>query len=205
MSEVVGVLGPSGPDALIRFRGRAVGAIVCAGFGAYSMYWWTVAAFPMAKRGWFYVIVAVPAIFAIWAITQLATLGTGPVPDGKRSRKFYAVRFGAIVAIEVAAIFLGGQVLGHFQRMDLIPQWIDAVVGIHFLPLGKLFKLPLYYATAVLITLSSLGSLLIPPGAVRLATNAGGTALALWITSLIILSRNPSYLPTKISGVPAAE
>ena len=197
----MGILGPGGSDALIRFRGRAVGAIVCAGFGAYSMYWWTVAALPAAKRGWFYAIIAIPAIFVIWAISQLASFGTGPVPDGKRSRKFYAIRFGVIVAVEVAAILLGGPVLGHFQRADLIPQWIDVVVGVHFLPLGKLFKLPLYYATAVVITLSSLGSLLIAPGSLRLATNAGGTALALWITSLIILTRNPAYLPGKTTVV----
>ncbi len=109
--------------------------------------------------------------------------------------RFYAIRFNVILAIEVAAIFLGGPIMGHFQRKDLIPQWVDLVVGIHFFPLGKLFKLPLYYGTASVMLLASLGSLLVPPGPLRLATNAGGAALALWITSLIILRRNPSYLP----------
>jgi hypothetical protein len=107
----------------------------------------------------------------------------------------FSVPFNAVLAIEVAAIFLGGPILGHFQRKDLIPQWIDLVVGIHFVPLGRIFKLPLYYGTASAMVLSSLGSLLIPPGSLRLAANAGGAALALWVTSLVILSRNPSYLP----------
>ena len=197
MSEAGGILGPEAPDAWPRFRGRTVGAIVLAGFGAYSMYWWTLAAIPTGRQGWFYAIAAITAMFLVWSIAQLAIFRHAPKPDDKLRRRFYAIRFGLIIAIEVAAIFLGGPVLGRFQRQDLIPQWIDVVVGLHFLPLGKLFKLPLYYATASAIVLSSLGSLLIPPGSLRLATNAGGTALALWITSLIILSKNPSYLPAK--------
>ena len=199
MSEAGGILGPGGPDAWFRFRGRAVGAIVCAGFGAYSMYWWTLAAIPGGRRGWFYAIAAIAGIFLVWAISQLVIFRPGPKSDLARYRRFYArfyaIRFNAVLAIEVAAIFLGGPILGHFQRKDLIPQWIDLVVGIHFVPLGRIFKLPLYYGTASAMVLSSLGSLLIPPGSLRLATNAGGAALALWITSLVILSRNPSYLP----------
>jgi hypothetical protein len=206
MSESGGILGPGGPDAWFRFRGRAVGAIVCAGFGAYSMYWWTLAAIPNERQAWFYAIAAIAGIFLVWAISQLVIFRPGPKSDLAKYRRFYArfyaIRFNVVLAIEVAAIFLGGPILGHFQRKDLIPRWVDLVVGIHFLPLGKLFKLPLYYATAAAMVLSSLGSLLIPPGPLRLATNAGGAALALWITSLIILSRNPSYLPEKSAGGP---
>ena len=49
MRESGGILGPMGQDAWLRFRGRTVGAIVLAGFGAYSMYWWTLAAIPNRK------------------------------------------------------------------------------------------------------------------------------------------------------------
>jgi len=199
MTEAGGILGPGpeAPDAWVRFRGRTVGAIVLAGFGAYSMYWWTLAAIPIRRQGWFCAIAATTAIFLVWSIAQLATFRHVTKPEDKLRRRFYAIRFGLILAIEVAAIFLGGPVLDRFQRQDLIPQWIDVVVALHFLPLGKLFKLPLYYATASAILLSSIGSLMIPQFSLRSATNAGGTALALWISSLIILSKNPSYLPTK--------
>jgi hypothetical protein len=202
LSEAGGILGPEAPDSVIRFRGRAVGAIVLAGFGAYSSYWWILAAIPTGRQGWFYAIAATTTIFLVWSIAQLAILRHAPNPDDKRRRRFYAIRFGLILAIEVAAILLAGPVLGRFQRQDLIPQWIDVVVGLHFLPLGKLFKLPLYYATGSVILVSSFGSLLIPSFSLRLATNAGGTALALWITSLLILIKNPSHLPAKaVPGV----
>jgi hypothetical protein len=197
MNEARGILGPEAQDAWLRFRGRTVGAIVLAGFGAYSMYWWTLSVIPIRRQGWFYAIAAITAIFLIWSIAQLATFRFATKPEDKQRRRFYAICFGLILAIEVAAIFLAGPVLARFQRQDLIPQWIDVVVGLHFFPLGKLFKLPLYYATASAILLSSFGSLLILQSSLRSATNAGGTALALWITCLMILSKNPSYLPTK--------
>jgi hypothetical protein len=200
LNEAGGILGPGpeAPDSVLRFRGRAVGAIVLAGFGAYSMYWWTLATIPTRRQGLFYVIAATTTVLLVWSIAQLAILRRALNPDDKRRRRFYAIRFGLIVAIEVAAILLAGPVLGRFQMQDLVPQWIDVVVGLHFFPLGKLFKLPLYYATGSVILVSSLGSLLISSFSIRLATNAGGTALALWITSLIILIKNPSYLPAKL-------
>jgi hypothetical protein len=198
MSDAFGLLGPMGPDAWHRFRGRTVGSIVLTGFGAYSMYWWTVAAIQTRRQAWFYAIVAIAAILLFWAITQLVLLRRAPkLASDKHYRRFYAIRFGGILVVEVTAIILGGPVLGHFQRQDLIGQWINLIVGIHFLPLGKLFKLPIYYATAVIITLSSLGSLWTAPSPLRNAINSGGTALALWITSFIILNKNPSYLPPK--------
>ncbi len=201
MGDAGGILGPMGQDAWIRFRGRTVGAIVLAGFGTYSMYWWTLAAIQTERQAWFYAIAAITAIFLVWSLAQLVIFRHAPKADfDKVRRRFYAIRFGIILAMEVAAIVLGGPILGHFQRSDLVPQWIDAVVGLHFFPLGKLFKLPLYYATASAILLSSVGSLLISPSSLRLATNAGGAALALWLTSLIILIRNPSYLPAKLSS-----
>lgn len=145
MDEAGGILGPLGQDAWVRFRGRTVGAIVLTGFGAYSMYWWTLAAIQTGRRGWFYAIAAITAIFLVWSIAQLVILRQArKSASDKGRRRFYAIRFGIILAIEVAAILLGGPILGHFQRKDLIPQWIDAVVGLHFFPLGKLFKLPLY-------------------------------------------------------------
>ncbi len=198
MGGASGILGPQDQEAWIRFRGRTVGAVVLAGFGAYSMYWWTLAAIQTGRKAWFYGIAVITAMFLVWSIAQLVIFWHAPKADiNKVRRRFYAIRFGIILGIEVAAIVLGGPVLGHFQRSDLVPQWIDAIVGLHFFPLGKLFKLPLYYVTASAILLSSIGSLLIPAGPLRLATNAGGTAVALWISSLIILSKNPSYLPSR--------
>jgi len=197
MSKAGGVLGPGGPDLLVRMRGRAVGAIVCAGFGAYALYWWTRAAIPGEQRPWFGAIAAATAILVVWAIAKLASLRHAPrVALDKRQVSFYRIGYGLIVAIEGAAISVGGPILGHFHRPELYGQWVGAVVGLHFFPLGKLFKLPLYYWTGAAISLAAFGSLLISPSPLRSGITAGGTGLALWITAVVILSENLD----KISG-----
>jgi hypothetical protein len=191
MSEADGILGPGGPDLLVRMRGKAVGAIVCAGFGAYSLYWWTQAAIPGEQRPWLGAISAAAAILIVWAIANLAALRHAPrVILDKRLSRYYRIGYGLIVAIEGAAISVGGPILSHFHLPGLYGQWVGAVVGLHFFPLGKLFKLPLYYGTGAAISLAAFGSLIIPPGPLRSATSAGGTGLALWITAVITLSEN---------------
>jgi hypothetical protein len=168
-----------------------VGAIVCAGFGAYALFWWTEAAIQGERRLWFGAIAAATAILVVWGITNLATLRHAPrVALDQRLVRFYRIGYALIVAIEGAAISVGGPILGHFQRPDLYGQWIGAVVGLHFFPLGKLFKIPLYYATGAAISLAALGSLSISPGPLRSAITAGGTGVALWITAVVILCKN---------------
>jgi len=198
MSEAGGILGPGGPDLLVRMRGRAVGAIVCAGFGAYALYWWTQAAIQGERRPWFGAIAAFTAILVVWGIANLATLRHAPrVALDKRLVRFYRIGYVLIVAIEGAAISVGGPILGHFHRPDLFGQWVGAVVGIHFFPLGKLFKIPLYYGTGAAISLAAFGSLLISPIPLRSAISAGGTGMALWITAVVILRKNLERLPAK--------
>lgn len=188
----------SGPGAWFHMVGRTIGAIVCIGFGAYSMCWWTLAAISRRRPAWFLAIAVCTAGLLVWSITQLAALFR--IPRGaadKRLRRHYRVGFGIILITEVAAIILGGPLLDHFHRPDLYPQWVNLVVGIHFLPLGKLFKLPFYYAAGAAISLFALGSLLFPPGYLRPAVNAAGAGLTLWITALIILIKNLACLPGK--------
>jgi len=78
MSEAVGVLGPGGPDLLVRMRGRAAGALVCAGFGAYALYCWTLVAIQGERRPWFGAIAAATAILVVWAIANLLALRHAP-------------------------------------------------------------------------------------------------------------------------------
>ena len=38
-------------------------------------------------------------------------------------------------------------VLAHFGRLDLLPQTLGVIIGLHFIPLAKLFRGQLYYWT----------------------------------------------------------
>src|SRR5271165_4802596 len=116
MNVAGGILGPWGPDLLVRMRGRAVGAIVCAGFGAYALYWWTQAAIQGERWPVFGAIAAFTAILVVWGIANLATLRHAPrIALDKRLVRFYRIGYVIIVAIEGAAISVGGPVLSHFH------------------------------------------------------------------------------------------
>ncbi len=199
MSEASGILGPrGGSDLLVRMRGRAVGAMVCAGFGAYALYWWVQDAIQVGQIPWFGAIAVVTAILVVWAIANLVALRHQPrIALDKSLIRFYRIGYALIVATEGAAISVGGPILSHFHRPGLFGQWIGAVVGIHFFPLGKLFKIPLYYWTGAAISLAAFGSLLISASAVSSALCAGGTGIALWMTAVVILSKNLESLPAK--------
>jgi hypothetical protein len=199
MSEASGILGPAGgPDLLVRMRGRAVGSIVCAGFGAYALFWWAEDAIQGERMPWFGAIAVGAAILVVWAIANLIALRHAPkVTLDKRLVRYYRIGYALIVATEGAAISVGGPILGHFHRPELFGQWIGAVVGIHFFPLGKLFKIPLYYWTGAAIALAAFGSQLISASALSSAVCAGGTGVPLWITAVVILSKNLESLPAK--------
>ncbi len=205
MSEAGGILGPGGPDLLVRMRGRAVGAIVCAGFGAYALYWWVQDAIESEQLLWSGAIAVVTAILVVWGIANLVALRDVPrVELDKRLVRYYRIGYAIIVATEGAAISVGGPILGHFHRPELFGQWIGAVVGIHFFPLGKLFKIPLYYWTGAAISLAAFGSLLISASALSSAVCAGGTGAALWATAAVILRKNLESRPARTSRAVAA-
>ena len=189
--------GAPGPDVWIRIRGRTIGSIVCFGFGAYSLYCW-IAVTSAEKATWFYMIAAVTAVLVLCAIVQLVAMRGTPQPTMRLQSKWaYNLKFFAVVAMEVAAIILGGPILAHFHRSDLYSNWVGAVVGIHFLPLARLFKVPLYYVTGGAIALAALGSLLISQNSLRTGLCSGGAGLVLWLTGGLILYANLACLPAK--------
>jgi hypothetical protein len=179
-------------------KGRAIGAMVFAAFGAGDMLW-GAKFLNDPSQVWSALIKMVALTIAIWAITQRVLLGRLPKPVtnkalARQNLRYYAVRFSAIVVIEAIAINLGGPVLAHFHRPDLFPQWLEAVVGIHFLPLARLFAVRLFYVTGVALLLFALGSLLIPDGRLRAITAVAGSGICLWVAAIVILLADAAYV-----------
>jgi hypothetical protein len=102
--------------------------------------------------------------------------------------------FVVVVVIEVISINLGRPILIHFHRLDLFPQWVEAVVGLHFLPLAKLFKVPPFYVTGMVLVLVTLGSLLITVGNPRAIVALAGSGLCLWATAVVVLIQDSAYI-----------
>jgi hypothetical protein len=193
-----GIFRPLSAGTLYWLKGRAIGALIFACFGASDMF----GALSFARnvpQMWSEAIWIVAVTLGGWSITQQLLLRRLSVPAVDKSiarqhLKHYAAWFLVVVVIEVVSINLGRPILIHFHRLDLFPQWVEAVVGLHFLPLARLFKMPLFYATGTALVLVALGSLLIPFDAPHAIAALAGSGLCLWATAVVILLQDATYI-----------
>lgn len=80
-----------------------------------------------------------------------------------------------------------------YHRLDLLAAGISLVVGLHFLPLARLFRFPSYYVAGLLIIVCDLLSLVLLRGeSITLAVGVA-TGAVLWITAIYALLRPASF------------
>jgi len=102
--------------------------------------------------------------------------------DGSVFNATTSRNFGIVVGIEVVLAGLGVWLLATRHRSDLIPPWIELVVGVHFFPLASLLDYPLFYPVAVLVTVAALVS--VPLAKARSLPISAVTGL---LTGLVLL------------------
>jgi hypothetical protein len=102
-----------------------------------------------------------------------------------RFRKFFWIDFAIEWGLGGVTVF----VLGHLGRSDLIPQALGVIIGLHFLPLAKIFAAPLYYWTGAIMVIAAIGSFIIPRRDIRSVAGCTAIGLILWLTGLVILRR----------------
>jgi len=70
---------------------------------------------------------------------------------------------------------------------ELILPAIAVIVGLHFIPLARLFDFPLYYWTEAAMVFVAVASFAIGNAALRQAITCLGCGLSLWLTSAVLL------------------
>lgn len=73
------------------------------------------------------------------------------------------LRFAGIVAVEVAAIAVVANICVRTHHWRFIVPLAIVIVGLHFLPLVSLFRVPRYYKTGALFCAIPLGTMLLVP------------------------------------------
>jgi hypothetical protein len=170
-----------------QLKGRAIGALVCGVFGTVWMLQ-AVSLGAITARAWF-TAVAILAVIFIWSpLAQLYSLRRAPYASASgQSWSSISKAYWAIVVVEWVACTVAMNWLNYVHRLDLWPQFIGLIVGLHFLPLAKVFKAPIYCWTGAVMTLGVLASLAIPVGEVRNLVACGISGLSLWATEAVIL------------------
>ena len=110
---------------------------------------------------------------------------------GTESERARARRLGLVfrwVIFAEWALFGVVSFLCHFFHADeLTAPFIGLVISLHFAPLARLFRLPSYYATALIGSLFAVLSMVLP--AERLAVLGLGLGLVMWLTAVDSLVR----------------
>ena len=167
-----------------RVRGIAIGVMIAAGFGCAWLFWSLAA---MRK------ISAVTSIGVELGALALVAAAVYVARQAKRwprlpgdpaiMRRFVwinAIQWAAIVAVVVGFARL------HIDAYEASA--ITVIVGLHYLPLARLFHFPMHYATgAVLMGWSVVSALLFSPDAVEGAA-AMGTGVILWVSAVAMLA-----------------
>jgi hypothetical protein len=172
-------------------RGRAAGVIVGAVFGLA----WISSALPQLDS-----VVVVPVLAASVAtfgvliayahrLRRTATMvPTSAPPTGLANVQR---RFSVVVATEMVVIIAAANVLARSGHSQWIPAVICALVGLHFIPLARVFSVPMYYATGVALGLVAGSTMILgasgAPTSLWQLLPGFGAALVLWSTSAWLL------------------
>lgn len=125
-------------------------------FGFFGMAWfgWAQEAPPKKAR----------AMLGVGSVLSIALAVVGGLfawqhwNDGSAIDADTGPRFGIIVGVEVAFAGIGSGILAWRKKSEFIAPWVAFVVGVHFIPLATMLRLPLLFPAAVLVVLAAWAS-----------------------------------------------
>jgi hypothetical protein len=141
-------------------RGRAIGVTVLSFFALAWLGWGTGGHLPNGPQVGLMVLAATVSIAVSVYAWSLFRRGR-PVPVDRAMGVDVGRSFGLIVAAEWIGLGVVAGVLGGTGHPNVIPAVIAAGVGIHFVPLARLFHVREYYATAALLCLIAIATLIV--------------------------------------------
>ena len=170
-------------------EGRAIGALVLTGFAAL----WMLFAFRFVKRfGWrTLLVIALITVGLCWGAArqiqrarQMPKSASSPVPTA--AERETGREFQIVLALEWIPILAAVIIFNRIRRPDFILPTIALIVGLHFIPLARVFAVPLYCASGSAIVVVAIASFVSKPPA-RQAIACIGSGVALWVTAAAML------------------
>ena len=168
--------------------GRAIGAMFFAVFGGMWLGLWAHSEFPESAGSLLVIAVVTAALLAAayraYKANALALKAIAQTPESlRKSRMFNLVNAGQWVVIVVVAL-----VLFQIGYAKWILPAVVLIVGLHFLPLARLFAYQPHYLTgAALVLLACVYPFAAPEGP-QSAVGALGAGLILWLSAVWAIS-----------------
>ena len=169
-----------------RRSGASIGPLILIGFGAA---WLLAANLAASGPAVGYVIVAVFGAIMVAESLRLdreTTSRTERSSSGPRWNARIRNQFILVNVLQYAGIALAIVACISVGQPDRITGCAVAVIGFHFIPLARLFRAPLYYATGVVMAICGVVSAWDGTNA-GVVTGAFEAGLTLWVTAAIVL------------------
>lgn len=177
--------------------GRGMAAIITTTFGFIWLGWGAgvLGGLPAAIwAGYFCVAVALMAL-AVTAARRgrkmISALGVSRSDFWQERRK----AFGVVTVLEVVGCVVVVMLANVFQRPHLIAVGISLVVGLHFIPLGRIFGAASYYWVGSLIVVWDILTITVLKSWNSTASAAIATGVILWATAIYVLVRSFRVVP----------
>jgi len=176
------------PGAVI---GAAFGVLMMTLFGTAWLAWGLQNMH--AGSPWLIAALVLPAIallvpcFGMFQMGRRARKQAAPLTaDDKRKQSQMGRMFGIIFGAEGLLIFLAVNVLTNLHLEPYIMTAVAAIVGLHFLPLARLYRASLYYWVGGVMLADALLSLALPSPTREIVVGLSmGTIL--WLTCVLVL------------------
>jgi hypothetical protein len=143
--------------------GLAVGALwlvaVCAAFMTWALVMMGTTAATVTLVAMVALVVALIGV-GVWMIRAVLHL-PGQIPAKTPTERRMGRQFAWVVAAEIVAVLVVNAILGITNRVILIPAFDLMIVGLHFLPLAHLFRVPRYYSMGALFIVIPVLTLLV--------------------------------------------
>ena len=117
---------------------------------------------------------------------------------GASMRKWFII----IIAIEVAGFNIAPMVLWKFNHLEYVVPVDILIVALHFIPLGRIFSMPIYYVHGSILSLITILTMLLVPASFQIGNLIALMAIPStcfiflnWIVVAIILKDATKYLP----------
>ena len=176
-------------STIAHVRGRVAGAAILTLFGSVwcllALHFWA------ARPDW-----SIPAGCAatlallglcVWRLMTLRGIRSVHDPDAAAKGKRAGILFGIIFGAEGLLIAVSAMLLARVGLDIWIPLVIAGIVGLHFIPLARVFEVPLYYWTGVISVLGMLGCSLIRDAVARPLCAGLLMAAVLWLTAAVLI------------------
>jgi hypothetical protein len=173
--------------------GMAYGAFIMGFFGCMWLVWGAAALTDHVS-----VLIGAALVFAasLWipAAALLrrgsrAVRSAGPLgPEARRQQARMGKMFGFIFGGEGLLIFLVVNGLNNIGLRDYGISAIAAIVGLHFLPLARLYRLPMYNVVGIIMTAAALASVALP-ASIRISVLASTMSVIVWVTCLLVVRK----------------